>query len=282
MTAIVIFGTSNLTIASVVGVSSFIFSYFAVGQAGLSYAGTLGAVTTAIIMIGSTPTVTFAAERFLEISVGLLTATLVSQFLLPIHARTHLRRAQAQTLEQLRDYYTASLTDQYDDDKNKGKYEDLDESIVQSLLKQRQLAKESIREPLGFRFRKPHFIQSLYCEKEILRSITFMHQAFIKIKGIQLDTLPAMIQFNETVLHALNALVGAIYSKKPVKEHIHIPELNSLKKTIFDRLDQAPRETVIYADSFIFSAEILTNSLNKLAHLYKVPVFEEISSKHSD
>src|SRR3990167_8470194 len=82
--AIVIFGHTSVTVAITLGLASFTFSYIATGQESLSYAGTLGAVTTAIIMLGQSPTITFAAERFLEISVGLFIATVVSQFFLPI------------------------------------------------------------------------------------------------------------------------------------------------------------------------------------------------------
>src|SRR3990167_1937548 len=144
MTAIMISNSSDISILLTIGLSSLIFSYIATSQENLSYAGTLGAVTTAIIMLGQVPTLTFAMERFLEISVGLFIATIVSQFILPINARTHLERTQAKTLEQLRDYYTESLVNKNDMEQNSK--DELDENIVKSLSKQRQLAKESVHE----------------------------------------------------------------------------------------------------------------------------------------
>src|SRR4029078_5567726 len=84
-------GHTYSSILIAIALSTFIFSYFAIGQESFGYAWTLGAVTTVIIMLGQNPTLFFATQRFLEISAGLLIAALVSQFILPIHAGTHLR-----------------------------------------------------------------------------------------------------------------------------------------------------------------------------------------------
>ena len=113
-----------------------------------------------------------------------LIATLISQFLLPIHARTHLRRTQALTLSQLRDLYIAAMITPHSDEQIFN-YIDLDETIVKSLTKQRQLAKESSNEPKGSAFDPDNFMQSFYCEKEMLRSINFMYNAMTHTKNIQ-------------------------------------------------------------------------------------------------
>jgi uncharacterized membrane protein YgaE (UPF0421/DUF939 family) len=209
--ALVTFGDNRLAIACTVGLSSFIFSFISVGKENLSYACTLGAVTTAIIMLGQKPTVALAAERFLEISVGILIATLVSQFILPIHARTHLRRAQINTLEKMRNYYKASLT-KAGSQLDKLNYLELDEEIVKTLLKQRQLAVESKREPMGAVFNQERFLQKIYCEKEMLRAITFMHIAYVKILKASPNFAfsPALTQFNQEALDAFDAIIKAL------------------------------------------------------------------------
>lgn len=61
---IIFFGDSFLSILITIALSSFIFSYIATSQESLSYMGTLGAVTTIIIMLGQKPTVIFAGEQF--------------------------------------------------------------------------------------------------------------------------------------------------------------------------------------------------------------------------
>lgn len=268
-------GDTSMAILITIALSSFIFSYLATGQENLTYAGTLGAVTTAIIMLGQQPTIFFAVQRFLEISVGIFIATFVSQYILPINASTHLRRAQARTLEQLRDYYIAAMIS-YQDNKQTLDYQELDESIVKSLLKQRQLAKESAAEPPGSGFDPEHFMQSLYCEREILRSVTFMHNAlthFTKSKAPQLNQLPDSHMFNETIIQSLNTLIKVIESSDAKGNHIHIPSLNSLKEELQKNMETPTREDLIYIDGFLFSAEILLISLTKLARLYNIPIF---------
>lgn len=265
-------GEDGFSVAIAIGVSSFIFSYLATGQESLTYTGTLGAVTTAIIMLGQTPTVAFAAERFLEISIGILIATLVSQFFLPINARDHIRRAQAETLIQLRDYYVNAMMNPSTTEK-KDFYE-LDESIVKTLLKQRQLAKESVREPLGEAFNAEHFMQTLYCEKEILRAMDFMHKALIQIKHIGVLQLSALHVFNETILQSFNTMIKMVGEGVKPQDHIHIPSIKELKQDIQTNIINPSREELIYIDGFLFSAEMLTITLSRLANLNHIPIFE--------
>ena len=148
-------GPTDLSILIAISLSSFLFSFLATKTETLTYAATLGAVTTAVIMLGQDPSVPYAAVRFLEIGLGILIAAIVSQFILPINARTHLRRAQAATLAQLRDYYAYILHSEVS-----GEILDqveLEDAIVTSLLNQRQLAKDSISELLGTLFDPVHF-----------------------------------------------------------------------------------------------------------------------------
>lgn len=270
-------GHTNTAILLSIALSSFIFSYFATSQENLSYAGTLGAVTTAIVMLGPQPTIYLAAQRFMEISMGIFIATFVSQYILPINASTHLRRAQAKTLGQLRDYYITAVMPPLDT-KQQLNYMELDESIVKSLLKQRQLAKESASEPPETGFDPEHFMQSLYCEREMLRSITFMHNALTHITKARelLDQLPDSHAFNETIILALNTIIKAIESLEPHNEHIHIPSLDALRNALQKNLMEASsRHDLIYIDGFLFSAETLLISLAKLADLNNVSIYEK-------
>lgn len=272
---ILFFGDSIFAIAFTIGFSSLVFSYFATGQEDYTYTGTLGAVTTAIIMLGQKPTLIFALERFMEISIGILIAALVSQFVLPIHARTHLRRSQAATLEQLRDYYILTMTKPTSQAEEINSHE-LDESIVKSLLTQRKLAKESAREPFGKSFDPGHFMQSLYCEREILRAITFMHNGLTHIQNVEthFTQSAAAHAFNETIVRSLDILIQSITADAPTGEHIHIPELHDIKKELQNNLPLTNRDELIFIDGFLFCAEILTNSLRKLADLYHIKIFE--------
>lgn len=267
---LILVGDTYFAIIFAIGFSSFIFSYIATAHETLMITGTLGATTTAIIMLGQKPTLTFAAERFLEISIGIFIATMVSQFILPIHARTHLRRSQASTLKEIRDFYNAIMLP--NTDASVVSLRDMDESIAKSLIKQRQLAKESVREPFGTTFDTAHFFKSLQCEKEILRSIIFMHNAYIQVDEVRnfLNTSPAFTAFNLTVLQALDVLTETIAADKKTTNILVSPSLKPLKEEIENNIKINSREKLIYLDGFYCSAEILINSLNKLAHLFGI------------
>lgn len=270
---LIFIGDTLFAIVIAIGLSSFFFSYLATRSENLVYTGTLGAVTTAIIMLGQTPTLLFAFERFLEISIGILIAALVSQFILPIHASTHLRTSQATTLAQLRDYYLALMVDQPLDE-HRDDINELNENIVISLFKQRQLAKESAREPLGLTFSKKNFSQTLNFERGILRSITFMHDALTQVKKAKalFSTLPASRAFNDTIIQSLNTIMTALESSNPAKSHIHVPDLAALKEELVKKIGTLEKHELVYIDGFLFSAEMLTTSLIKLAGLYGVSV----------
>lgn len=271
--ALLSLGDTALAIFTSVVLSSLLFSYLATSQENWSYAGTLGAVTTTIIMLGNHPTLLIAFQRFLEISVGILIAALISQYILPIHARTHLRRAQAATLEQLRDFYKITMithTIQSDID-----YQDLDENIVKGILKQRQLVKESARER-GDDYDVDRVMMTLYCEREILRTIAFMHNAFLHINtlGTSLMALPELQRFHDMVLQTLETLTQAIAANPAGKIEIHLPNLEPLRLAIQQQTASYTRDQLVYVDGFLFSAEMLVDTLTKLAGLYYLPVFK--------
>jgi uncharacterized membrane protein YccC len=273
--AILLLGTSPLVVGGTIGVAGFIFSYLATGRESLAYVGTLGAVTTTIILIGQTPTVLFAVERFLEISIGILIATLISQLVLPIHAGAHLRRAQGAALEKLRDFYSACLIHYITDHAALEKV-DFDEEIVKSLSKQRQLAKEAAREPLGPFYDQLELIQTLYYEKELLRSIDFMRNALIRIKhgGSTFAKSDAFQAFNQTTVAALDSIIRVAHGADANKEHIHTPDINKLQETLRQTMEPSSGDEMIYIDGFLFSAERMSDCLLKLAKIYRIPAFE--------
>lgn len=274
-------GDSHFAIFFIITFSSFVFSYFATTQENSSYIGTLGAVTTAIIMLVPQPTVLFAIQRLMEIGIGLLIATLVSQFILPIRASTHLRRAQAATLRQLRDFYTAAIVT-HAEQPDTFDYHELDETIVKSLLKQRQLAKESRREPLSNAFDPDHFMDSLFSEREILRSINFMHSALLRLhkSPIVLELSTSLKMFNETILQSFTTIIRVIETESTFvqsvsDEHIHEPSLVSFKENFRKDTQVISQDEMLYLDGFVFSAEILADSISKLAKIYHIAVREE-------
>ena len=260
------FGTDDFIFALVIGASALFFSYLATGQSKFNDAGTLGAVTVTIILIGQNPTLQSAFNRFSEISLGIVLAALVSQFILPVHARSHLRKSQAQTLRQLANYYRATLlTDK------KIENSELDETIVKSLINQRKLSIDAAREPFGLSFNVGHFNQYLWYAREILRSIDFMHQtcvASVSCKNLFANTR-IIKNFHDVICQTLNEIAQGIDDKNIQAHVILIPNPQELKEIIATEKTALPAEDLVYVDAFLFCATILTSNLKKLFELVK-------------
>jgi uncharacterized membrane protein YccC len=275
---IVVMGNTLLSAIIAIAISSFIFSFIATAEESFSYMGTLGAATTAIVLLSPNPTILIAGERFLEISLGILIATLVSQFILPIHARTHLQRTQANTLTQLRDYYALLM----DIDKKNTDIDvhELDENIAKTLIKQRQLAKESRPERLGPDFDTANFKLQLYCEREILRATSFMHEALthLPISDTVFISSSTTQHFNKTLIQFFNDLIFAIESETVYKKALHLPQFQTLQQELQKEIGTSSQESMFYVDGFLFSTEILVNSLTKLAVLNNLIIHSDMGS----
>lgn len=264
------FQSSWWSVLLVLMVASFIFSYIATsGKDTLSYFSTMGSVTLALILLGQPdPSLDYAASRFFEITVGIFIATVVSQFVFPIHAKKHLHKTQVQTLKQLKDFYDAALVSKNIAQIQTAESHDLDETIVKSLLKQRQLAKESQREHLGETFNANRFDQYLFCERQILRAIHFMHIAQVKLQDAMLpEVIALMLQsFHEETLRALDTLATNLAEKK--QQSLTLPSLTALQNLqMTDKASLLPRHG-LYLDALIFNAEIVVDSIGLLGGLY--------------
>ncbi len=262
---LLLFGNDPLVAAIVISVSAMLFSFVATSNKSFNESGTLGAVTVAIILLGVQPTAASGVERCIEICIGLAIAALVSQFILPIHARERLRRNQAATLEQLKQYYAVTLMDE---NPQEATWLALDEKIAKSLIKQRKLADESMREKLGPHFRLNLFNHLLWCEKEILRSITFMHHAHQSVIALEIwHTNKTLLQnFHHDASKALHAVALRIEKVEP-REFIVIPDITNLKNALLQSIRECSEEERIAVDTFLFSAQILLSRLARLAEL---------------
>lgn len=273
-----------LVVASVVAASGLLFSYIATSHNNYSDAGTLGAVTTTIILIGQNPTLAVAAERFFEISVGIVIAALVSQFVLPIHARMHLRRNQARTFRQLRAYYLASLLTNQSEEQSQS-YHELDENIVKILIKQRKLAIDAVREPLKQEFSLENFNQLLLCEKEILRSIAYMQYAYKESSNTKelFSTMSILHHFHDKICEALEQIAHYLEYKATKKLIIVLPTTESLETAIQNKMGYLTEPDMVYAHAFLFCARILLDRLEQIislvnkmnAHFVQSPEIEE-------
>lgn len=258
------FNQNETAFAIVIAVSVMIFSYIATSEKSFNESGTLGAVTIVIILISQNPTLTLVLERFMEISAGILIATLVSQFVLPMHASKHLRDIQATTLRQLRAFYLATLKSE-ESKKAAEKYLNLDESIALSLIKQRKLATDSARELFGGVFNQKNFQELLQSEKEILRCIAAMHHIYeLSPYAKALFTSEEMQKsFHVRILAAFEN-ISVYIERSKTEKNISLPDVETVKKCVYSKGKNHTREEQIYLDAYLFSAETLIAQLNCL------------------
>jgi uncharacterized membrane protein YccC len=263
-----LFHSSDPSVFLALVISSFVFSYIATSsKESLSYFGTMGCVTLAIILLGKKDSsLNFATARFLEISIGIIIASVVSQFVFPIPAKKQLRKNQTETLTQLREFYNKTLVMGLAEVQTVG-HHDLDEEIVKLLLKQRQLAKQSGREPFGGAFNVEHFTHSLFCERQILRAINFMHLAQDKLRSAKLsDRMNLLLKtFHEEVLTALDAMAESTPEKT---KSFKLPSLDAIQHLRVDSKEMLVLQPVLYFDALIFNAEIIVENIALLAKLY--------------
>lgn len=261
---ILLVGNSTIVHGIVIMLGALYFSYLATGQSRWSESGTLGAVTIVIILINPTPTLELGVYRSLEIVVGILIAALISQLILPIHARTYLLREQIATLTRIRQLYAANFLHQQHEPPE-GSHSILDEQIIKSLITQRKLAIDAAREP----FAKKHLIvkefpQILLAEREILRAIDFMHYAYFSSKAnIKLFSEDQDIKtFHEKMVVVFEKLTKQIQSRKKSKLNIELPSLDALRKLIEE--NQFTKDDKICSDAFLFCTDIMIKKLKKL------------------
>jgi uncharacterized membrane protein YccC len=262
-----IFGADPAIIAIVIAFAAIIFSYIATGENRYSDAGTLGAVTIAVILLGQNPTVINAWQRFVEISLGIGIAAFVSQFILPIRARDHIQHTQAQTIKQLQKFYEIIFIKA---DTETNLYE-ADEAIVKSLSAQRDLAKQASREPFGEAFDRDHFNKLLSCEKEIFRSISCMHYAGDMLpeeKNILLQK-PVIIHFHQTIFDLFTKIAQAINEKKLNEVIVTLPSVQPLKDVSHELRLDLDKDDIVYIDGFVFCAELLLVQLTQMVFLLK-------------
>lgn len=261
-----LFGNDPLINLGVVLMAAMFFSFIATSDKSYNESGTLGAVTVTIILFGQNPTVLTGVERFFEISLGILIAAIISQFILPVHAKNHLRRNQAATIKKIHAFYQNlfSRTPSLD---NVNALGNLDEQIVKSLIMQRKLAGEAHREKLGKSFNMDFFQQSLWCEKDIIRSIVFMFYAYQQIAELKLiqENEQTLEFFNQQISDFLQAMYQGIENNKKPEENL-LPK-EGLLKPIFLDVSLLKYEERTAMDTFIFCAGMLVDRLDKMAGL---------------
>lgn len=267
--ALFFFGSDLSVIILTLCLATLWFSYIAESPSALSDAGTIGVVTVAIILLSPQQSLSLAIDRFLEINLGIVIALLVSRFVWPLHSRTRLLNSIASTLIALKDFY--ALINQEEFIQSKIIDIDYEEAIVSGLIKQRKLFEEAAREsftpiPVVIEFKN-----ILFCEREILRDISFIYYALHSVSKETFLALRGCAVFNELHVQITNAIMqaaAALQTKNMLKSNVLVTLPADWKRQIRDSINavsgEVLEEDILHVDSSLYCAERLLQQLISL------------------
>ena len=259
-----LFGDYSLPVITALCISAFLFSYLATGTGAISEAGTIGAVTVAIILIGQQPTLELAVLRFLEIALGIVIAFLVSRFIWPIHSKSRLLHTIQATLNDLHKLYQTVMQIE-----NSMDNEPLEEKIIAGLGNQRKLFDEVARESFKTTPLVTEFKAILRYERELLRGISLMNHALLRMaegSRVIFNEFAIVQQFHQQFSNALIQMIAQLLGKNQTEQPILVIDLpdnwqHQIKETALAKHMSAD---ILHIDSFLFCAQRLIQQLQLL------------------
>lgn len=266
---LITFGANPIAIIAVLCLAALWFSYIAESPSALSDAGTIGVVTVAIILLSPQQSLAYAADRFLEINLGIVIALLVSRFLWPLHSRTRLLHGITITLTELNNFYELLMHVEFiNTELIDIAYE---EKIISGLIKQRKLFDEAVRETFSPVPLVSEFKNILYSEREILRNISLMYSAFHNVSAetyAALNDCVTLKQLHMQIIAALEGVIVSLQTKQAPGQETFITLPADWKKQIKSSVGAIAadilEEDIVQIDSFLFCAERLLHQLVEL------------------
>lgn len=249
-------------ITLILGLSTILFSYLAASPGYLSEAGPLGAVTVVIILVGQDPSFESVLSRFLEISLGIAIALLVSRFIWPLHSRTQLRLLIRGTLRDLQ--VLAKQLGQVPIQELSKQYDPYEEKIINDFASQKQLTGEVNRETFGRVKLTKRFQSILRREREVLRYLNLMKNVWIHASDRVRERLTQQTDLSP-IYQRIDALFNAMIAHLSDKADLH--SFSEARMPLIVENSQVCTENSedqFYIDLFRFAANHLLTHLEKL------------------
>lgn len=248
------FDSNPWYIAITLFITTLCFAYIAGSSKDISAAGTLGAVTTAIILLTPNAKISDAGLRFIEILTGLTIAVLVSRFILPIHARNPLKNSIAKTLLTLQQYYQNCLNSIID--------YNIEVKITTALPQQQKLIQEIIAEPGKHRLKADLYQEILNGERKIFSAIRLMGYS------IKMSTLTCALQLNQHMIDYLGVLSQAVKNGNAITYNPHLVEMQKNCENEFKKMALTQDfENNINRSALIFLLRYLIDEMQKITLL---------------
>jgi hypothetical protein len=249
------------------------FTYIASGGGAVSYAGTLGGVTTVLTLTGVQADPHYALVRGFYIVVGIVIALLVSRFFFPIHAREKLRLSVIDTLRNLHKFYFKTVHTDIIGGKQVVIDEKLDHLIIKSFVDQPQLIDEAA---VGSRYfsiyKKQLFIDLVSVERRIYRLIYFMYKSLCEARDFSyvMHKIGSLENLHVVIEDNLAKLADSLENFSVIGENPDLDE--AIKRTTAVTAD-LPQETdvqkMLSEYSFLFLMEQILKELENAQNLVK-------------
>jgi uncharacterized membrane protein YccC len=233
----------------------------------------LASVTVAIVMLaGGSEPLLFGFQRFLDVSVGILIALLVSIVVLPSRAKVYLQQGIAQVLLDCGQLYQILTTSYLSGTYPEEAIAELRSSIKQKFRKNRALLSDHLQEPGITALNQQHLIGLINDEERIIEHVMAIDEAVRNVEAdhfhLNLPQLPELIQATAI---AFSQLATAATAQKPLRQPLELdPVLAAIDKQLL-ALRQAgisrqhSLEEMIRFYAFFYSLKELAADLKKLA-----------------
>lgn len=237
---VLLFHHNFAAMALVIFLSGCFFCYLAGSKKQL---GTLGGATVALVLTTHSPTLQYATQRTIEITLGIIIAVLVTRFVFPVMARQRLRNNLARNIRLLLQLYELNWKTSPSDHLALRKIARLEVAIIKAFADQNSLIEQSRNEPVRIKFKKNIFIKVINAERRLFRAITLLHpnshpegdrlsassadlQAFTtEFKAVALELAQALEE-NEP-MPSPGELLGSFYAlEKPLMSPVSADDLN--------------------------------------------------------
>ncbi len=262
---ILVCGNHHLALAIALFIIFMIFTYIASTPGDISYVGTLGSVTVAIIILNPYISMTIAGERFVEILLGISISFLVSYLVFPIRSHTMFIKSLISTLNYISEHFEQSF------EEPKLEVEetllDVNEKVLGIFAQQRRLIHETGLE-LG-KSRKDKFIfqRVLNSERRIYRAINLMYYSLhaAPISRNMIQSLSGFDRLKQEVTQFLNQLSNAVKSGSTKEVDFLLTGLIDYIENDFKKIMHTQEYLhVSYAHTFLFGTKFLLKELKVL------------------
>jgi uncharacterized membrane protein YgaE (UPF0421/DUF939 family) len=243
-----------------------VFIYLASNSKEHSYAYTLGAVTLVIIIVSSKPQFHYALDRALEILLGVITAFLVSRFVLPIKSEKLLYENMFVTLGYLKQAYKLFITEQKafsieTKDKN------LEEEIINQFANQPILIREACAESPRFKKNYYKYVIFLRLQRRLLRSIYMLHYTLrTSLKDFrQILKMQEFKLLHQEIIETIDDIAKKIKNKRYVMPHQNLKaDYEKIISPLRQELPKYSFEDKIKIYAFIFCLGHVITILNRM------------------